>query len=561
MTAPMNFIAPKDESSYIKVIGVGGGGVNAVNHMCRQGIVGVDFIVCNTDGKSLASSPVKTKIQLGEGLGAGGRPEVAKEYAEEAKDRIKEELAGTRMLFITAGMGGGTGTGASPVIAEIAKEIETNDPHMPEVLVVAIVTMPFRFEGQARLDQAQAGLEALRSKVDSIIVIDNNKVFEGERIKFTQCFAKADAVLLTAAKSVAEMITVNSYMDVDLRDVNSVMSKSGTAIMGAGIASGENRAIEAIEEAMRSPLLNDIDITDSQKILLHITCSEEYECDNDEIEEITTKITTTCKNSPNLKMGIGIDDTLGESLRVILVATGFQAKPTTPQPINVVDLNSIKGLGSRDFRRLDEEKKSEQPAVVTDFVQLPKAETEVKPIEAVAPAAAPETRVVHQLETEAGPAKPAVETIAKKEDAPIDDIFTVTSREEIESAKAQSQPGTLFAQPQPEPVMQAPAPQPEPVNVRQEVAAPAPAVVETIDEQQNNATKDLVISRMAGIKKLKEIMSTPGGLNALENKAAYERQGMKIQQAPEAEQSEMSRNIVDKNGNIVPNAYVFTNVD
>ena len=547
----MDFIAPKEESSYIKVIGVGGGGVNAVNHMCRQGIVGVDFIVCNTDSKSLSSSPVNTKLQLGEGLGAGGRPEVAKEYAEEAKDRIKDALTGARMLFITAGMGGGTGTGASPVIAEIAKEIETNDPHMPEVLVVAIVTMPFRFEGKARLDQAQEGLEALRSKVDSIIVIDNNKVFVGERIKFSQCFAKADDVLLTAAKSVAEMITVNSYMNVDLRDVNSVMAKSGTAIMGSGTAIGENRAIEAIEEAMKSPLLNDIDITDSQKILLHITCSEEYECDNDEIEEITTKITTTCKNSPNLKMGIGIDDTLGESLRVILVATGFQAKPTTPQPINVVDLNSIKGLGSRDFRRLDEEKKAEPTtAVVTDFVQLPKTNQpqEVKPFEA----AAPETRVVHQLETEAGPAKPAFEPVAKKEEAPIDNLFTVTSREEFESSKAQ---------PQQAPVMQAPAPQPEPVNVHQEVPAPAPAVVETVDEQQNNATKDLVISRMAGIKKLKEIMSTPGGLSAVENKAAYERQGVKLSSAHEAEQSEVGRNIVDKDGKIQPNSYVFTNVD
>ena len=555
MTAPMNFIAPKEESSYIKVIGVGGGGVNAVNHMCRQGIVGVDFIVCNTDAKSLASSPVTSKLQLGEGLGAGGRPEVAKEYAEEAKDRIKEELAGTRMLFITAGMGGGTGTGASPVIAEIAKSIETNDPHMPEVLVVAIVTMPFRFEGKARLDQAQEGLEALRSKVDSIIVIDNNKVFMGERIKFSQCFAKADDVLLTAAKSVAEMITVNSYMNVDLRDVNSVMSKSGTAIMGSGIASGENRAIEAIEEAMKSPLLNDIDITDSQKILLHITCSGEYECDSDEIEEITEKITTTCKNSPNLKMGIGIDDTLGENLRVILVATGFQSKPSKPEPINVVDLNSIKGLGSRDFRRLDEGKKAEPTtAVVTDFVQLPKTNQpqEVKPLEAAAPATAPETRVVHQLSTDMEPAKPAFEPVAKKEEAPIDNLFTVTSREEFESSKAQ---------PQQAPVMQAPAPQPEPVNVHQEVAAPAPAVVETVDEQQNNATKDLVISRMAGIKKLKEIMSTPGGLSAVENKAAYERQGVKLSSAHEAEQSEVGRNIVDKDGKIQPNSYVFTNVD
>lgn len=551
MTMTMDFIAPKEESSYIKVIGVGGGGVNAVNHMCRQGIVGVDFIVCNTDSKSLSSSPVNTKLQLGEGLGAGGRPEVAKEYAEDAKDRIKDALAGARMLFITAGMGGGTGTGASPVIAEIAKEIETNDPHMPEVLVVAIVTMPFRFEGKARMEQAQEGLDLLRSKVDSIIIIDNNKVFMGERIKFSQCFAKADDVLLTAAKSVAEMITVNSYMNVDLRDVNSVMSKSGTAIMGSGIASGEKRAIEAVEEAMKSPLLNDIDITDSQKILLHITCSQEYEADSDEIEEITEKITTTCKNSPNLKMGIGIDDTLGENLRVILVATGFQSKTASLETPGGVDWNSIKGKKPKDFRSLDEEKEEKTTTVISDFVQHPKVEQPQEEVHRVE-SEPQQPRVIHELNAEPVVAVPEP-TVMKTEleKTPIDTMFTVTNKSDNNTIEQQSKP-------QPEPEMRAYV-QPQTAANQQEDTS-THTIVDTFEEEKN-PTKDLVNSRMADIRKLKQLMSTPGGLAALEGRAAYERKGLKLESVPEAGQSEVSRNIVNKDGAIVPNTFVFTSVD
>ena len=551
MTMTMDFIAPKEESSYIKVIGVGGGGVNAVNHMCRQGIVGVDFIVCNTDSKSLSSSPVNNKLQLGEGLGAGGRPEVAKEYAEDAKDRIKDALAGARMLFITAGMGGGTGTGASPVIAEIAKEIETNDPHMPEVLVVAIVTMPFRFEGKARMEQAQEGLDLLRSKVDSIIIIDNNKVFMGERIKFSQCFAKADDVLLTAAKSVAEMITVNSYMDVDLRDVNSVMSKSGTAIMGSGIASGEKRAIEAVEEAMKSPLLNDIDITDSQKILLHITCSQEYEADSDEIEEITEKITTTCKNSPNLKMGIGIDDTLGENLRVILVATGFQSKTASLETPGGVDWNSIKGKKPKDFRSLDEEKEEKTTTVISDFVQHPKVEQPQEEVHRVE-SEPQQPRVIHELNAEPVVAVPEP-TVMKTEleKTPIDTMFTVTNKSDNNTIEQQSKP-------QPEPEMRAYV-QPQTAANQQEDTS-THTIVDTFEEEKN-PTKDLVNSRMADIRKLKQLMSTPGGLAALEGRTAYERKGLKLESVPDAEQSEVSRNIVNKDGAIVPNTFVFTSVD
>ena len=546
----MDFIAPKNQSSPVKLIGVGGGGVNVVNHMCRQGIVGVDFFVCDDDCH-IELSPVPTKIHLETGSSHPTSLEVHDSVVQSA-GTIKAFLSeNTRLLFIVAGLGGTTGTVATPVIAEIAKKIETNDPHMPEVLVVAIVAMPFRFEGKTRMEQAQEGLDLLRSKVDSIIIIDNNKVFMGERIKFSQCFAKADDVLLTAAKSVAEMITVNSYMNVDLRDVNSVMSKSGTAIMGSGIASGEKRAIEAVEEAMKSPLLNDIDITDSQKILLHITCSQEYEADSDEIEEITEKITTTCKNSPNLKMGIGIDDTLGENLRVILVATGFQSKTASLETPGGVDWNSIKGKKPKDFRSLDEEKEEKTTTVISDFVQHPKVEQPQEEVHRVE-SEPQQPRVIHELNAEPVVAVPEP-TVMKTEleKTPIDTMFTVTNKSDNNTIEQQSKP-------QHEPEMRAFV-QPQTAANQQEDTS-THTIVDTFEEEKN-PTKDLVNSRMADIRKLKQLMSTPGGLAALEGRAAYERKGLKLESVPEAGQSEVSRNIVNKDGAIVPNTFVFTSVD
>ena len=358
-TPLMNFMAAKDESSYIKVIGVGGGGTNAVNHMYREGITGVDFIVCNTDAKSLASSPVTNKIQLGDGLGAGNNPEVAKRYASENVEAIRNTLSeNTKMLFITAGMGGGTGTGASPIIAQIAKEIDVDDKDVPKILVVAIVTMPFNFEGVARKEQAEEGVKELRKYVDSILIIDNNKVLGGEKMAFSKAFAKADDVLLTAAKSVAEMITVKAYINTDFRDVNTVMKDSGTALMGAGIAEGENRAIEAIQNAIDSPLLNDNDISDSRKILLHITCSEEDEFDTEEMEEVTQYITSICKYQPTIIWGIGYDNNLEGKVRIIVVATGFQTSSSTTPPTG----GGIDGVpkGPEDFSGKN------------DFIQHPK---------------------------------------------------------------------------------------------------------------------------------------------------------------------------------------------
>ena len=264
-----NFDMPLNQEASIKVIGVGGGGGNAVNHMCRRGIKDVDFVVCNTDSQALANSPVTTKVQLGssltEGRGAGNKPEVGRKAAIENIEDVKRAIGeNTKMVFITAGMGGGTGTGAGPVIAEACRELD--------LLTIGIVTIPFRNEGKRRIQQAIEGIQQLEGIVDSLLVINNEKIREmyGD-FKISEAFAKADDVLATAAKGIAEIITVHGYINVDFADVETVMRQSGVAIMGSAIASGENRAIKAVEEALNSPLLNNNDINGARNILLNIT--------------------------------------------------------------------------------------------------------------------------------------------------------------------------------------------------------------------------------------------------------------------------------------------------
>jgi cell division protein FtsZ len=324
----MIFDAPKDQASYIKVIGVGGGGGNAVNHMYKQGIKGVDFIVCNTDKKSLMQSPVPTKIQLGPGLGAGNNPEVAKKYAYEKADEIKDVISeNTRMLFITAGMGGGTGTGAAPVIAEIAKQVTLDDDNdVDKILLVAIVTFPFSKEGPKRKKQAEDGISELRKYVDSIIIINTDKLRDYGNMTMRAAFAEADNVSLTAAKGIAEIITVEGYVAVDFRDVNAVMANSGTALMGAGIASGEKRAMDAIELASTSALLNDNDIAGAKNILLYFSSNSENEITMDEMDAVLNYIIQLTGEKTDIIWGMGIDENLGSNLSITLIATGFEAK-------------------------------------------------------------------------------------------------------------------------------------------------------------------------------------------------------------------------------------------
>lgn len=316
----ISFDLPKNQSNVIKVIGVGGGGSNAINHMFKQGIKGVDFIVCNTDSQALQSSSVPNKIQLGvhltEGLGAGANPDVGQQSAIESISEIEKMLdRNTKMVFITAGMGGGTGTGAAPVIAQLAKE--------RDILTVGIVTLPFLFEGKVRQEQALIGIEKLRKQVDSLIVINNNKLREVYgNLGFKAGFSKADEVLATASRGIAEVITHHYTQNIDLRDAKTVLYNSGTAIMGSSISSGENRAKEAIIAALDSPLLNDNKITGAKNVLLLIV-SGTNEITIDEIGEINDHIQIEAGHNANIIMGVGEDESLGDSIAVTIIATGF----------------------------------------------------------------------------------------------------------------------------------------------------------------------------------------------------------------------------------------------
>ena len=328
----LNFDIALNSGSIIKVIGVGGGGGNAVNHMYHQGIRDVDFMVCNTDSQALINSPVPFKVQLGssltEGRGAGNKPETGREAAIENIEDVKKILGNnTKMVFITAGMGGGTGTGGAPVIAQAAKELG--------ILTVGIVTIPFRNEGRRRIKQAVEGIAAMEIHVDSLLVINNERIREmyGD-FKISDAFAKADNILATAAKGIAEIITVPGYINVDFADVETVMRNSGVALMGTGIASGVNRAIIAVEEALNSPLLNNNDILGARNILLNITSGSE-EITMDEIGEITDFIQEKAGNSADLIWGNGVDEELGDKISVTIIATGFSTSSIPEMAMNI----------------------------------------------------------------------------------------------------------------------------------------------------------------------------------------------------------------------------------
>ena len=327
----MNFDLTVNSGSIIKVIGVGGGGGNAVNHMYYQGIRDVDFMVCNTDAQALINSPVPFKVQLGssltEGRGAGNKPETGRDSAIENIEDVKKVLQNnTKMVFITAGMGGGTGTGAAPVIAAAARELG--------ILTVGIVTIPFRNEGRRRIKQAIEGIAAMESHVDSLLVINNERIREmyGDS-KISDAFAKADNILTTAAKGIAEIITVPGYINVDFADVETVMRNSGVALMGTGIASGVSRALIAVEQALNSPLLNNNDIMGARNILLNITSGVE-EITMDEIGEITDYVQEKAGNSADLIWGNGVDESMGDKISVTIIATGFSTSSIPEMVIN-----------------------------------------------------------------------------------------------------------------------------------------------------------------------------------------------------------------------------------
>ena len=408
----ISFDLPKNQSNVIKVIGVGGGGSNAINHMFNQGIKGVDFVICNTDAQALENSAVPNKIQLGidltEGLGAGANPKIGEQSAVESMADIKSMLTtNTKMVFITAGMGGGTGTGAAPIIARMAKDLD--------ILTVGIVTIPFLFEGSMRNDQAQIGVENLRQNVDSLVVINNNKLRDVYgNLGFKAGFSKADEVLATAARGIAEVITHHYTQNIDLRDAKTVLSNSGTAIMGSATASGANRAQIAITKALDSPLLNDNKITGAKNVLLLIVSGTE-EITIDEIGEISDHIQTQAGHGANIIMGVGDDETLDGSVSITVIATGFDAEQQN-EITNTETKKIIHTLGEDAKAQLDL-----TPNVTAKKVVLPQqTKSEQKPSDVQEPV------IVHTLFEEQQEPEAVQESTTQTQEVPFEGYIETT---------------------------------------------------------------------------------------------------------------------------------------
>ncbi|WP_443940071.1 cell division protein FtsZ [Pedobacter sp. MW01-1-1] len=550
----MQFEMLKDKSSIIKVIGVGGGGGNAVNHMYLSGITGVDFIICNTDAQALESSPIPNKVQLGasltEGMGAGSIPEVGKNSAIENIDDIKAMLGSTtKMLFITAGMGGGTGTGASPIIAKAAKELD--------ILTVAIITTPFSFEGKRRRLQAEEGMEELKKYVDSYLVISNDRLREiFGNLTLGSAFGQADDILTTAAKGIAEIITVPGYINVDFKDVRTVMKESGVAIMGSYAAEGEQRALQAVEGALASPLLKDSEIEGARYILLNIS-SGVREVTMDEVSVITDFIQEKAGLSADLIWGNCSDESLGEKLSVTIIATGFQTSE----------------------ERVNEEKNKKKISLLT-------------------PEEAPLVRPVEPVNSFIQPKEPSYEPVLKvKEEASQADLF-----------------GGMFSKAEPVAPTPAPAPRiPEPENtvvrhslveeepkmeipnepasfefevklaetefVFETPVAEIPAMPEVepeaelpsgLDDDKNDESMEEQLrkskERILRLKDLSMKLRTTNGLQELESEPAYKRKQMQLQQVQHSSESQVSRFTLsnDEEGSteIRPNnSFLHDNVD
>lgn len=528
----MQFELPQEESSIIKVIGVGGGGSNAVNHMFRLGIKGVDFIICNTDKQALGKSPVPHKIQLGntltKGLGAGAKPEVGRDAALESIDEIKSILtANTEMVFITAGLGGGTGTGAAPVIASIAKELG--------ILTVGIVTIPFAFEGKKRREHAEKGLEEMKKYVDTLIVIGNDKLREiYGSLKMTEAFAHADNVLTSAAKSIAEIISLHMHVNVDFNDVKTVMQDSGVAIMGSAVASGEKRALRAVENALVSPLLNDNDISGARHVLLNIMSGSD-DIEMDEFGEITDFIQEAAGGTAELITGYGTDPSLGDNVSVTIIATGFNSKmnsgyeaPTFAER-KIVKLDEPQAPKAEPVQTtiIDEIQKAEPFVFIKDTVEeLPVINTKIE--EPVAP-------IVNEvIET-----KTEIKFFSLDE-APVNETTSNFSEETIVTNETNK---SSFV-----------------INDVTESAN------ETVSSPEANSREEQIRLAQERIKKLKELtlkMKTPEGLSQLEKESAWSRKQINLENnSTPSTESNVSRYTLGENNEIRPNnSFLHDNVD
>ena len=512
----MEFDLPKGTTSIIKVIGVGGGGSNAVNHMFDQEIKGVDFIVCNTDRQALDISPVPYKIQLGpsltEGRGAGAIPEIGRNAAVENIDDIRTLLSsGTKMVFVTAGMGGGTGTGAAPVIAQVAKELN--------ILTVGIVTVPFAFEGRRRRQQAEEGLDVMRQCVDTLLVINNERLREvGGNMSLAQAFAMADNVLATAAKGIADVITTTGAINVDFNDVNTVMRDSGVAIMGSSVAEGEGRAITAVQEALNSPLLNDNNIEGAKYILLNITYGD-IEVTMDEIGEITDYIQDEAGSTADVIWGHGYDPSLGNKLSVTLVATGFHSTPFTgfekapEKTVSVLEdepKNEIKSPLTSPTHQVVPEKKEEEVFLKSE----PKAEE-------------PKTTNSGSIE---------FDWEMKSEAKPM------TSPTSTPSVEVKEETKRFFLDDEAESKVEL-----------ENVVQKAPVSAEEL--QRRN------MERMERIKNYNNKLKKAEGLKELEDEPAFVRRNIHLDQVVKSEESNVSRFGLSDDGIQTNNSFLHDNVD
>ena len=561
------FQLPKNQSSQIKVIGVGGGGSNAVNYMYEHGIKGVDFVICNTDLQALEASPIPTKIQLGknltEGLGAGSNPDVGMKAAQESSDRICELLdANTKMLFITAGMGGGTGTGAAPVIAEIARG--------KGILTVAVVTHPFTNEGGYRKQYAKEGLNELKKQVDTLLIINNDKLIEvyGD-LTLTQAFGKANEVLNTATKGIAEIISQHLLVNIDLNDARKVLENSGTAVMGQAQATGENRAIDAVSEALDSPLLNDNEIVGAQQVLLRIvTGSGDDEIKMSELGKIKNKIQQAAGRDVNIIEGIGIDPDLGSAVNVTVIATGFETKTVNEPKTFSLDSNDF---NSSSNDRINKNSNTQQTLYLDDDDRGFTDSSKNSSLNLNTPLAdnnvLVEEKIILDLGQEVEEEKIVLdlgqeveEEIVLDLEQEVEEEIVLDLEQEVEEEivldlkqDSDERPGDLISN-----ILRD-----ENLNLVQEDNN----LVLNSDIEKVKSDSSMIVEARERESRLREIsikLRTPSGLTKLENEPAYKRNNITLDDSIHSSSDEISRMSINSNDNLNSlnnNSFLHDNVD
>ena len=519
----MKFDLPKEQSSIIKVIGVGGGGSNAVNHMYRQGIKGVDFVVCNTDHQALDTSPVPTKIPLGqsltEGRGAGSIPDVGKNAAIENLEEVNEILAkNTKMIFVTAGMGGGTGTGAAPVIAQAARDMG--------ILTVGIVTVPFTFEGRKRRTQAEEGIEKMREAVDTLLVINNDKLREMfGNLSLVNAFENADDVLAIAAKGIAEVISVTGQINVDFNDVNTVMKDSGVAIMGSAEAEGENRATKCVESALNSPLLNDNNIDGAKYVLLNITYGSQAVL-MDEISDITDYIQEEAGSTADVIWGHGYDESLGDKLCVTIIATGFNTLPHTGLSMKAPKKNKLQLEDDDSLTNLNESESS----LSNELIKAEEIENSPEQILENEP----KKFVLNEedIEDDNYHTNQAVETTNTNQPQLEDDGKVRFLLEDDENSETETEETTVDSNESFEP---SPSEELKEENL--------------VNESRSTESREVSDERLERIRKATEKLRSPLGLNEMESEPAYKRRNIDLKDVKYSDEPTASKYTLWENMN------------